>query len=523
MEIDQNNPCSDRRKDTTKRHNILYSINIYSTFLMIGWSRGLFGPSFPDIQHICQVDLELGSWIVTTFFIGYTFGSLTAGLLGKVERKLIFGLSLITLATSVAVIPWCSVYWVMIAAHLVQGFCQGIVDTIGNSEILLVWKDNRLLYFCLELNYAFGSFAAPLISAPFLMDTPVNRKTINNITKHDFQPIQYNRSLNTSDSKRNYVYLIHDRMNGTSVIPPFVTTFQSMIYIPYSLTAFLFFCIAISFLLMYFVYKQKHCANIDRKTSMTEPEDGSRAVGLSTDLAKSEKKSTHKRRHLPAKVKGFSLATISILLFFYVGVEEAFVSYLTVYCVDYLNWTPSDGALITAVTNICGIVAIVASLFMKCINTMAYAGVNCVLVFVSFLGMLFSSLYYYEVGIWISCGVHGVFRSMLFSLIFTWTNEYITSVTGSVASIFMISSCIGASVNPVIFGNVMERFGDIWLCYGFVTEGLIVVLLYVTMVGITQYVVKRFGKNIDNSSTYETAISITETFINDDDNVQEIE
>ncbi|XP_033762270.1 sodium-dependent glucose transporter 1A-like [Pecten maximus] len=500
MEVDKDNPRSESRIDKTRRHNILYSINIYASFLMIGWSRGLFGPSFPDIQHICQVDLELGSWIVTTFFIGNTFGSLTAGLLGKVERKLIFGLSLITLATSVAIIPWCSVYGVMIAAHLVQGFCQGIVDTIGNSEILLLWKDNRLLYFCLELNYNIGSFAAPMITAPFLMDIPV----VTNANSTYPQPFIYNNSLTISDG-----------MNGTYVVPPLVTTSQSKIYIPYSLTAFICICISISFSIMHFVFQQRNRANNDRKNKR-EPENETFDLSEEGTL-----KSRHKPRQLSAKVKGFSLATMSVLLLFYDGVEETFVSYLTIYCVNYLKWSPSQGALITSITNICGLVAIVASLFMKCINTMVYAGVNCVFMFLSFLGILLSSLYYHEVGMWISCCFHGFFRSMLFSLIFTWTNDYITPVTGRIASLFMISTCIGAAVNPVMLGNIMERFGDIWLCYGFAAEGFILLLLYFGMVGITRYVVKHFGKNIDESHTYETTISVTETFIKESDNYQE--
>lgn len=475
----------------TRRSKIIYTVCIYSSFLMIGWSRGLLGPSFPDIQRISQVDLELGSWIVTTFYIGNSLGCLTAGLLDTFNSKLVFGWSLFTLLIAIAAIPWCSIFGIMIVAHLVQGFSQGIVDTIGNSEILLLWKDNRLLYFCLELCYNVGSFAAPLVMAPFLMDIPATKI---NVTSAVLQPKPYNRS-----------WSITDTLNVTSTIAPVTPTFKSKIYIPYSFTAIFIGCISVSFLLVYVAFKEDKREDNYQDNFTTE--DEKKPIELTNGAQKIEDKSSE--RNLPKRVKIVSLAIISVFLLFYDGVEETFGSFLTMYCVNYLNWTPSEGALITSITNICGLVAVVVSLFMKCVNTMVYAGVNCVLMFLTCLGMLFSSLYYNDMGMWISCCIYGFFRSMLFSLTLTWTNEYITPVTGRIASVFMVSTCIGASVNPVMLGNIMERLGDIWLCYGFAVEGFILLLFYFVIVGITRYVVKNFGKNIDILLTEENTIAIS--------------
>ncbi|XP_060082505.1 sodium-dependent glucose transporter 1-like [Ylistrum balloti] len=517
MEIDPSTSICRSGHDRPKQQNVIYSICIYVTFFMIGWSRSLFGPCFPDIQHICHIDLELGSWIVATFYIGYTFGSLIAGLLETYNQNLIFGLSLITLATSVVVTPWCSVYWIMIAVHFSQGFCQGVVDTIGNSEILRIWKNNRLLYFCLELSYAIGSFVSPLVAAPFLMDIPVNQTLVNNIST-GYHMSTVNKevpNISISDFSRNTFFnRTPDSVNISSDGIPSTKSVQSMIYIPYSLTAFLVSCISVSFLLMYFVYEQ---VCLSQFTAITQPEDELNPVpvtkGNAEQAVATKSGCAPIARQLPTMIRVFALLTTSIFLSFYVGVEEALVNFLTVYCVDYLNWTPSDGALITAIMNICGIVAIVGSLFMRCINTIVYAGINCVFVSLSFLGILISSLYYHGISMWISCCFHGFFRAILFSLIFTWTNEYITPVTGRIASLFMISSCLGAAVNPLMFGYVMETFGDIWLCYGFVAEGFFVLFLYFAMVVITRYVVKNFGKSLDTSDIYETAISMTGSII----------
>ncbi|OWF54285.1 sodium-dependent glucose transporter 1-like [Mizuhopecten yessoensis] len=515
------------RPEKASRQKVLYSICIYGTFFMIGWNRGLFGPSFPDIQHICQVNLKLGSWIPTTFFIGYTFGSLTGGLLERLNRKLIFGISLVILTICVAVTPWCVVFGVMIAAHVVQGFCQGVVDTIGNSEILLIWKNKRLLFFCLELMYCIGGFASPLVAAPFLMDIPANRDTPINVTTETYLPSFYNESLNNSvpgPSQQINVDRTKETIDFASTTPSSPVTFRSMIYIPYSLTAILILCISIAFLVLYFVYKQDNCTDITRQIDTKEPEDESKPIAMTKELAEPEVelKSGRSSRKLPALVQGCCLVTASGLLLFFVGIGEAFVSYLTVFCVDYLKWTPADGALITSITNICGIVSVIMSFLMTCVNTLVYAGINCGFVFLSFVGILISSIYYYEIGMWISCCVHGFFRAMVFSLIFTWINEYITPVTGKISSLFMISACFGAAVNPVMLGNIMEAFGEIWLCYGFVAEGFLVLLLYVVLVGFTRYAVKHFGKTFDKTQTYETTASVTETFIQGGDKTNEV-
>ncbi|XP_060082506.1 major facilitator superfamily domain-containing protein 4A-like [Ylistrum balloti] len=525
MEKDSCFPKIRIRYDRSKQQSVIYSICIYFSFFMIGWNRSLFGPSFPDIQQICHIDLELGSWIVTTFYIGYAFGALIAGLLGAFNQNLTFGFSLITLATSVVVTPWCSVYWIMIAAHFSQGFCQGVVDTIGNSEILRIWKNNRLLYFCLELSYAIGCFVSPLVAAPFLMDTLVNQTSLTNIS------IVYNvttfnenfRNISIAELLRNASFSPNlDSVNTSSVVIPSATSFQSMIYIPYSLTGILFSCLSTFFFLIYVVDKRERTRR-SQETNITETDDHSKheTKGISEQVSGPNSGCNPIARVLPTKVKVFALVTTSILLLFYDGIEEAFAAFLTLYCVDYLKWTSSDGALITAMTNVCGIIAIIGSLFMKCINTIVYAGVNCVLISLSFFGILISSLYYYDIGMWISCCFHGFFKSVLFSLTLTWANEYITPVTGRIASVFMISCCLGAAVNPVILGYIMETYGNIWLCYCFVAEGCVVLFLYFVMVVITRYIVKHFGKTSDTSNTYETAISmrgtVIEEFENDDD------
>lgn len=101
-----------------------------------GWVRGIFGPSFPDLQRISNVDLERGSWIVTLFFIGYAIGSMASGVVyNKVNRKLMFGACLLVLAVMMAVTPWCFLYWAMVTAHFFQGVTQGVVDT-GNVKFI---------------------------------------------------------------------------------------------------------------------------------------------------------------------------------------------------------------------------------------------------------------------------------------------------------------------------------------------------------------------------------------------------
>ncbi|OWF55468.1 Sodium-dependent glucose transporter 1 [Mizuhopecten yessoensis] len=150
-----------------------------------GWIKGQFGPSFPDLRLICGVDIEKGSWIVTTFYIGYTFGSILEGFLySKVNRKLLFCACLSILAATVAVIPWCFRFEAMVSAHFVQGAMEGVLDPGGNAEILRIWGTEGGRTAILGMNFALsvGSVISPLATGPFLAETRQNKTSTNNAT-----------------------------------------------------------------------------------------------------------------------------------------------------------------------------------------------------------------------------------------------------------------------------------------------------------------------------------------------------
>ncbi|XP_033762758.1 sodium-dependent glucose transporter 1-like [Pecten maximus] len=243
------------KEDRLFKAKVYYSACIYFAFFVIGWIKGQFGPSFPDLRLICDVDIEKGSWIVTTFYIGYTFGSILEGFLyNKVNRKLLFWACLSILAVMVAVIPWCFRFEAMVAAHFVQGAMEGVLDPGGNAEILKIWgtKGGRTAILGMNFALSVGSVISPLATGPFLTEisenhtlTNVATNTSNFINHQRLQPTHLSYLINTSVPENTSLSFNLEGNSSYLVLED--DSQESRLYIAFSITAVLSF-LSVAFL-----------------------------------------------------------------------------------------------------------------------------------------------------------------------------------------------------------------------------------------------------------------------------------
>ncbi|OWF39619.1 sodium-dependent glucose transporter 1A-like [Mizuhopecten yessoensis] len=451
--------CPCQNIDNVQRKNFFYSVCIYAAFFSIGWIRGLYGPALIDILFISGVTLDLGSLVFTFNSVGYAFGCLGGGYLSdRGNQNMMYGISLLLLSILIGVTPWCSVFVLMIAVHFGQGVVTGIVDTVGNAEILSLWRDDRMMFFFLELMFGTGIFVSPFLAAPFLLDLD---STLH-ISMDDFNNVTLPGKMQQNNTTNNTL----------------LTTQSSQLYIPYIVTA----CLNIIICLPFFVLCLRNvCKNLKESRQVESPtinemeNEGSYIV-------------------LPLKYIIYFVVIGSSLLFLGMALGEGFISYLAVYCVDQLGFTTAEGALISAISGGSNIAAIVVALFASCLNTLVYLGIHIVGTLVSVGVFLLCSVFNFTAGVWLLAGVIGFFRAMIFSLTLTWTNEYITPVTGRIASLFMVSTSVGCAVVPVLLGALMETYSNQWFCYLFLILGTMVLLLYIAGVLLTKHIVMLYGK-----------------------------
>ncbi|XP_069110568.1 sodium-dependent glucose transporter 1A-like [Argopecten irradians] len=485
---------------------ICYSISVYAMFFMIGWIRGLFGPSFLDLQVISGVTLKTGSWISTLNFIGYAVGCLASGFLyDKVSRNFMYAAGLLLMGIVTAGIPWCFVFVLMVAGHFLQGFSSGIVDTVGNAEMMQLWKDNTKMYFFMEFSYSIGVFVAPLVVAPFLSNIAdsghrkINR-TVHNLT---FNPYSLDNSSISTLSTTPQLQTFNHTLNTSTYITSGNETqhiVTSRLFVPYSISAVLAVLVSLPFIFKYF------SRNVDSNADMLHS-----TIEVNNDEDKEVKQSAstaRKARILPTKLKVPCLILISSIMFLSISLGEGFMSFIVVYCVEEIGFSPADGARLSAVSSVCCIVAIVVAMFASRLNTLIFLGIHLTGTLLSMIGLLVSSTENTNIGVWISSIAIGYFRSMIFSLVFTWTNNYITPTTGKVSSMYMVSTCTGSAVVPLLLGWLMEEYTNLWFCYLLIIFGAVVLLLFVVGVIMTKRVTSMYGRTFDITVEYD--IDLTE-------------
>ncbi|XP_033763044.1 sodium-dependent glucose transporter 1-like [Pecten maximus] len=185
------NKSSETRDYKTIQSQIARSVCVSAAYMILGWTKGQIGPAFPDIMMISGADLEKGSAFMTSLYTGQLFGSVMAGFIyPKMNKYLLFGFALVLYSLTVAVIPWCFLYELMVAAFTFLGVCGGMIGVGIGAEIVAIWGPTprgRSFIMANSAAYSIASVLSPLVTAPFLLKqsvyTPFNTNdTTWNIT-----------------------------------------------------------------------------------------------------------------------------------------------------------------------------------------------------------------------------------------------------------------------------------------------------------------------------------------------------
>ncbi|XP_060081918.1 sodium-dependent glucose transporter 1A-like [Ylistrum balloti] len=484
------NPVIRYKKDKVYREKIIRTACLYLAMFTMGFAKSQLGPSLIDLQIISRVGLEEGSAFITAVFTGYMVGICVGGIIYYKARRtftVIGGNVLLTITT--LAIPWCSFYWLMLFVFSIFGFSLGVANSVTVGDLQGMWgKDGRPYMQGMMLMYAVGSAVGPLIAAGFL-SYPVSSKFIGNQSDMHLCVGKLNDTTSsTLDCFDSEQYNISKDIPESTY---YHTRGNTQLYLSFMFITIFSVLTSLAFMAFYISFERK-IQNVSH--------------GLSVISKKYE------TRQLPIALKFSALGMMICIAALISSIEEAFVGFLTTFCVIYLKWTKSRGAVLTSV---CGFSVVFGRLFsvviIQFINPMTLTGVHALITMLSFVGLYVSTLHTSTVGIYICAIGFGYGRSAILASVLSWIDEIVTPVTGKISALvyFVITSLV--AINPVILGSMMENLRDIWYVLLLLGESVLLVIFYTAAALISKFIVARHGYTYGKKDNSEGNAQINTT------------
>ncbi|XP_046543216.1 sodium-dependent glucose transporter 1A-like [Haliotis rubra] len=433
-------------RDRRYMEKFIYTVFLAIAFSMLGVCIGQRGPSFLDLQIITDTDVERGSAFFTAGSDGYLVGSLICGIVyDKFNKILTMFLLTLCMGVSTGILPFCSLYGLMVAIHLVTGAFMGGVDTCGNAELVRTWGSNgRSAMQTTHFAFAFGGVISPLMTQPFL--SPLRDET--NATT---------APPGVGLSGMNITVTSAYNISSNSTLAPTEEKQTTIVFYAYIISAVLTTFFAFPFLISY-------CREKSQTKKRTAGEDTSEPQSISR----------------PVFV--FTIAMICVTYMLYCAVEDSFAAYLVTFVVKHLRWSKSRGTELTSAywASFAG-GRFLGIFFVKFITPVKLLFICCFSLIASLVAFLFCAQYDITIGIWISSVTTGLSMSVFFPTGLTWTEEELLNMSGRVASAILIASSSGTMANPIILGYLMNEHSLMWYAYLLTVESIACLLMFIIL------------------------------------------
>ncbi|KAK6192282.1 hypothetical protein SNE40_003778 [Patella caerulea] len=462
-------------KQATYRSKFIQSLALCFAFWCLGIQIGQRGPSFLDVQLITNTNVEKASTFFTAGSVGYLCGSLISGVLyDRLNKRLLLGLILVFMAVTVAVLPLCSPYGLMLVIFWANSCFMGGMDTAGNALLVSLWgeEEGRPYMQAGHFAFAFGGVVSPLMTAPFL--APNTEEISNNSSSTTFtrpSSLVHNTTTLPSTAVLNTTLLDYNITNTNSTLGSNITTIaepvETKLIYAYIISGIVTLLSAIPFMVIYCRYKSR---KMKRNQPKKKDEDGL-------------------PRDLPWNY--FILAVVLLNLFYvtYCAVEDTFAAYLLTFVVMQLKWSKAKGTQVTSVFWAAFAVGRFLGIFViRCLRPAVILFIFPACIILSLTGFLLCSHYQIHIGIWIFAILVGLSLSVVFPTGFTWAQENLLNINGKVTSIILIGASTGTMINPIIMGYLMEALTPMWYCYLLVGESILCLAIFVVLLFVAKFV-----------------------------------
>ncbi|XP_055957637.1 sodium-dependent glucose transporter 1C-like [Patella vulgata] len=364
------------------------------------------------------------------------------------------------MAITVAVLPICSPYELMLVIFWANSCFMGGLNAGGNAHLVSLWGEDegRPYMQAAHFTFAFGGVISPLVTSPFLapnaedVSTNSSSRNLSSTVVVNNTLLEYNITNDNSTPGNNL----------TTIAEPVET---KLIY-AYIISGVVTLLSAIPFMVIYCRYKsQKMKRNQPKK-------DENRPI-----------------RDLPWKYYIIAIVLLNLFYVAYCVVENSFAAYLMTFVVMELKWSKAKGTQITsvywaafAVSRFSGIIII------RCLRPVVMLFICLTGLILSLTGFLLCSHYKIHTGVWISTILVGLSMSVVFPTGLTWAQENLLNITGKITSLILVAASAGTVINPVIIGYLMEELTPMWYCYLLVGESILCLTMFLVLLFVAKYV-----------------------------------
>ncbi len=174
------------------------------------------------------------------------------------------------------------------------------------------------------------------------------------------------------------------------------------------------------------------------------------------------------------------LILLFIFYFLYVGMEVTYGGLIMTFSVKYLDWSKSEGTMLTSV--FWGSFAVgrgLAIFLAKCLSPAIMLIVDLVLSCLA-LGGLVMALDSNHFVLWLCTAMLGVGMASIFPTGITWAERYMR-VTGKATAVFVVGSALGEMALPALTGFLFQSAGAMWLMYVLLGCGIVSAVIYIIM------------------------------------------
>lgn len=464
----------------TRKLKLILTFSCYFSYFAFAFAFYIVSPTLLDIKENVNSTFQDVSYGIVVRSTTYCFGALFSGwIFNKIDRTLGLIISTILMAVTNCLVPFIDqlVYFLVVLG--VMGFASAGVEVAVNAWILQLWQEDCNIYMQgMHFAYAIGVTIAPTLAAPFLSESGEEEINHNSTVVH--------KLLNYSQHD--------DEMLSTSMKS--VTTLNDLskgLFIPYLITAIVLIMSAVVQMIFYLILPYSEVERCPQVTSTpTSKRDTVIASTISDDdhcketsllTGTGESQSKIETNH-SSSYKCIMVISGCALTCFYAGLEMNTFIFLPDFAVTALNYSKANAAIVTSYLSASYAIFRFISIFIASQVTtikMLYAHVsliglsNCIIWYATFHSP--SHLLFTIGSILLGAGC-----SCVYPAIYAYLEEKIT-VTNNLCGLFMFSSSIATSINPILEGRYLEKYPSIFVLIN--TIGFAYVLMILVMLEVT--------------------------------------
>jgi len=156
----------------SKTHKILVTMLINLSFICLGLSASLFGPTLLDIVDLYDSSVDAVSLVIIYRALGSMVGAFIAGIiLDKFiqYRLYIIFIYVLLMGTACSLLPHLKHLWLYYVISTVESFANGSLDAGGNVLCLDIWRNDNSgpWVHSIHFSFAIGAFLSPILAVPF--------------------------------------------------------------------------------------------------------------------------------------------------------------------------------------------------------------------------------------------------------------------------------------------------------------------------------------------------------------------